>query len=227
MDFSVIVENLPFFMKGLKVTLELTLWTLVGGLILGTPLALARDARATLPRYLSIGLIEIIRGSPILMLIFWVYFLLPRVTNSAIDAYTAGLVALIVFNAAYSAEIIRAGIQSVDHGNLEAGRASGLNWLQIVGHIVLPQAFSNMKPALMSQVVMVYKTTSLVFIIGVIDLFRAATIVNNREFKSFEIYIFVALVYLIPSTIVSRWSRAMEMRRANRVGLARALKYEG
>jgi glutamate/aspartate transport system permease protein len=220
MDFSVIVNNLPFFMKGLGVTLELTALTLLGGLILGTPLAVARSAQARIPRYIAIVIIEIVRGSPILMLIFWVYFLLPRVIGTSIGAYTAGLVALVTFNAAYSAEIIRAGIQSVDRGNIEAGRATGLTWYQIVRYIILPQAFSNMKPALMSQAVMVYKTTSLIFVIGVVDFFRAATIVNNREFKSFEIFTFVALVYFIPCTIISRWSRGMEMRRAHRVPIA-------
>lgn len=220
MDFSVIVNNLPFFMKGLRVTLELTVLTLIGGLILGTPLALGRSAQSQIPRYISIAIIEVVRGSPILMLIFWVYFLLPRVIGMSVGAYTAGLIALVTFNAAYSAEIIRAGIQSVDRGNIEAGRSSGLSWLQIVRHIVLPQAFSNMKPALLSQAVMVYKTTSLIFVIGVVDFFRAATIVNNREFKSFEIFAFVALVYFIPCTIISRWSRSMEGRRVNRVAIA-------
>lgn len=220
MDFSVIANNLPFFMKGLRVTLELTALTLIGGLVFGTPLALGRSAQARIPRYLSIAIIEIVRGSPILMLIFWVYFLLPRVIGTPIGAYTAGAVALVTFNAAYSAEIIRAGIQSVDRGNIEAGRASGLTWLQIARYIVLPQAFANMKPALMSQAVMVYKTTSLIFVIGVIDFFRAATIVNNREFKSFEIFTFVALVYFIPCTVVSRWSRSMEARRARLVATA-------
>jgi glutamate/aspartate transport system permease protein len=217
MDFSVITNNASFFMKGLGVTLQLTALTLIGGLIVGTPLALGRSSHARVPRYLSIAVIEVVRGTPILMLIFWIYFLLPQVIGTAVSAYVAGLVALITFNAAYSAEIIRAGIQSVDRGNIEAGRASGMTWLQISRYIVLPQAFSNMKPALISQAVMVYKTTSLIFVIGVVDFFRAATIVNNREFKSFEIFAFVALVYFIPCTIISRWSRSMEARRRLRL----------
>jgi glutamate/aspartate transport system permease protein len=217
MDFSVIANNASFFMKGFGVTLQLTALTLIGGLIVGTPLALGRASHARLARYLSIVVIESIRGTPILMLIFWIYFLLPQVIGTSVSAYMAGLVALITFNAAYSAEIIRAGIHSVDRGNIEAGRASGLTWLQISRHIVLPQAFSNMKPALISQAVMVYKTTSLIFVIGVVDFFRAATIVNNREFKSFEIFTFVALVYFIPCTIISRWSRGMEARRRLRL----------
>ena len=217
MDYSVITNNISFFLKGFEVTLQLTALTLIGGLIVGTPLALGRSAQAKLPRYISIAVIEVVRGTPILMLIFWIYFLLPQVIGTAVNSYVAGLIALITFNAAYSAEIIRAGIQSVDRGNIEAGRASGLTRLQISRYIVLPQAFLNMKPALMSQAVMVYKTTSLIFVIGVVDFFRAATIINNREFKSFEIFAFVALVYFIPCTIISRWSRSMEERRRRRV----------
>lgn len=220
MDFSVITNNASFLLKGFGVTLQLTVLTLIGGLIVGTPLALGRSSHAKAPRYLSIAVIEVVRGTPILMLIFWIYFLLPQVIGTTVSAYMAGLVALITFNAAYSAEIIRAGIQSVDRGNIEAGHASGLTWLQISRHIVLPQAFSNMKPALMSQAVMVYKSTSLIFVIGVVDFFRAATIINNREFKSIEIFAFVAVVYFIPCTIISRWSRSMEARRRIRVSTA-------
>ena len=220
MHFSVIINNLPFFLKGFWVTVELTVLTLVGGLVIGTPLALGRSARQKAVCYLSLAIIETVRGTPILMLIFWIYFLLPRFIGMPVGAFTAGLVALVTFNAAYSAEIIRAGIQSVDRGNIEASRSSGLNWFQIARYIVLPQAFSNMKPALMSQAVMVYKTTSLVYVIGVIDFFRAAVIVNNREFKSFEIFAFVALVYFIPCTVLSRWSRSMEAHQTHRVAIA-------
>ena len=218
MDFQVIIRNLPFFLQGMQVTAELTVATVVGGLIFGIPLALGRDSHHRIPRYLCLALIEVIRGSPILMLIFWVYFLLPRVVGSYVDAYTAGLVALIIFNSGYSSEIIRAGLRSVSHGGVEAARSTGMNWIQIARYIVLPQAFTNMKPALISQAVLVYKTTSLVFVIGVIDVFRAATIVNNREFRSYEIFIFVALVYFIPSTLVSRYSRYLEQKRLSRVG---------
>ncbi|MBJ3777107.1 amino acid ABC transporter permease [Acuticoccus mangrovi] len=217
MNFSVITDNLYFLSTGLWTTVHLTVFTLIGGLLLGTPLALARASGHRVLRLPALLLIETIRGIPVLMLIFWIYFLLPHLVG-AVPAYTAGLVALIVFNTAYSAEIVRAGINSIDHGNVEAGRATGLNLVQILRHIVLPQAFANMTPALMSQAVMVYKTTSVVFVIGIVDLFRAATIVNNREFKPIEIFAFVALVYFIPCTIVSRYTRRIEIKRMIRHG---------
>ena len=218
MDLSVITNNWSFFASGLQTSAVLTVLTVLGGLVVGTPLAIARAAASPLARYPAMALIEIIRGVPILMLIFWVYFLLPRVIGMPVPAYGAGLIALVTFNAAYSAEIVRAGMRSVPIGQIEAGRASGLGRLHVFRFIVLPQAFANMTPALISQAVMVYKTTSLVFIIGVVDFFRAATIVNNREFKSLEIYLFVGLVYFVPSTVLSRLSRYIEHRRMARQG---------
>ena len=217
LSFSVISENMPFLLKGLWLTFELTFWTVTGGVVFGTPLAIARTSSQRILSYPATLIIEVLRGTPALMLIFWFYFLLPHIVGP-IPAYVAGLVALIAFNSAYTAEIIRAGIQAINRGVIEAGKASGLNTLQILRLIVLPQAFANMTPALISQAVMVYKTTSIVFIIGVVELFRAATIVNNREFKPFEIYIFVGLVYLIPSTLLSRCARWLELRRLSSRG---------
>jgi len=221
-DAAVITNNLTFFGAGLRTTAELTLATVVGGLVFGTPLAVARASAQPWFKYPALAFIEVVRGIPILMLIFWIYFLLPRLLGTAVPNYVAGLVALIIFNAGYSAEIVRAGITAVPIGQVEAGISSGLNRLQVLRHIVLPQAFAHMTPALINQIVMVYKTTSLVFIIGVVDFFRAATIINNREFKSLEIYLFVGLVYLIPSTILSRYSRHIERNRMQRQGAVHA-----
>jgi len=187
LDLAVITKNLPFFWTGLRTTFGLTIATVIGGLLLGTPLAVARSSSKPWLRYPALAFIEVVRGVPILMLIFWIYFLLPRLLGTAVPSYIAGLVALVIFNAGYSAEIVRAGMNAVPHGQIEAGVTSGLNRLQVLWHIVLPQAFAHMTPALINQIVMVYKTTSLVYIIGVVDFFRAATILDNREFKSLEI----------------------------------------
>jgi glutamate/aspartate transport system permease protein len=219
MDFSVIPRNLPYFWEGFLVTCQLTLLAFIGGLVIGTPLAVARASKRALPRYASLVLIEAVRGTPVLLLIFWIYFMLPVVFGIHLGAYAAGLAALTIFSAVYSAEIVRAGIQAVSFGHIEAGRASGLGGVTILRDIVLPQAFANMTPALISQAVMMYKTSSLVFVLGVVDLFRAATIIDAREYKSIEIYLFVGLIYLVPSTVFSRLSRRLERRRAIRLGL--------
>ena len=206
---ALLSDNFSFLLRGFLVTLELTFWSFVGGMLLATPLAIARSSEKAILRYPAMIVIDVLRGTPALMLVFWFYFMLPRFFGP-LPAFTSGLIALIAFNASYSAEIIRAGIQSVGKGLVEAGRSSGLSETSILRHIVLPQAFSNMAPALVNQTVMLYKTTSIVFVIGVVDLFRAATIINNREFKPFETFILVGLIYFIPSTIVSRLNRKFE-----------------
>jgi His/Glu/Gln/Arg/opine family amino acid ABC transporter permease subunit len=214
MDARVITDNWPLFMRGLRRTGELTVVTVIAGTVGGTLLALTRRASSRAVRYAAGLFVETVRATPPIMLIFWFYFLVPRLVGQAIDGVAAGLLALVLFNCAYTAEIVRAGIQGIPAGQAEAARASGLAPWRVMRHIVLPQAFDNMTPALINQAVMVFKTTSLVYIIGVIDFFRAATLVNNRVFRPYEIYLFVGLVYLIPATLFSQLSRALEKRRA-------------
>jgi His/Glu/Gln/Arg/opine family amino acid ABC transporter permease subunit len=213
MDYRVIVDNWPLFMRGLRKTAELTVLTVILGTIGGTLLAIARLSTRRAVSYGATLFIETVRATPPIMLIFWFYFLLPRLVG-AIEGVTAGLLALVFFNAAYTAEIVRAGMQAVPKGQVEAARASGLPGWRVLRHIVLPQAFDTMTPALINQAVMVFKTTSLVYIIGVIDFFRAATLINNSVYRPYEVYTFVGLVYLVPATLFSRLSRMLERQRA-------------
>lgn len=213
MDYRVIVENWSLFMRGLQRTAELTVLTVILGTVGGTLLAIARLAANRAVRYSATFFIETVRATPAIMLIFWFYFLVPRLIG-AIEGVIAGLLALVFFNSAYTAEIVRAGIQAVPKGQVEAARASGLPSWRVLRHIVLPQAFDSMTPALINQAVMVFKTTSLVYIIGVIDFFRAATLINNSVYRPYEVYTFVGLVYLIPATVFSRLSRMLEKQRA-------------
>ena len=129
------------------------------------------------------------------MVIFWVFFLIPILTGRPVGAITAALVALVAFNSSYMAEVIRAGIQSVPRGLVEAARCSGLTYRHCMWHVVLPIATKNILPALISRLVALVMGTSLVYIIGVTEFFRAATNINNRVFRPYEIYFFVALVY--------------------------------
>ena len=213
MDYRVIVDYWPLFMRGLQRTAELTVLTVILGTVGGTLLAIARLAANQPVRYAATFFIETVRATPAIMLIFWFYFLLPRLVG-AIEGVAAGLLALVFFNCAYTAEIVRAGMQAVSKGQVEAARASGLPGWRVLRHIVLPQAFDSMTPALINQAVMVFKTTSLVYIIGVIDFFRAATLINNSVYRPYEVYTFVGLVYLIPATVFSRLSRMLEKQRA-------------
>ena len=209
--FTVIRENFAFFMRGLLLTFELTLLIMVLGMISGLVLALMRHSHTWYLRYPSMLAIEAVRGTPVIMLVFWFFFLIPAFLGPT-PAIVSGVTALVIFNAGYIAEIVRGGINSVDAGQVEAARSTGMNSWYTNRHIVLPQALQNMTPALINQAVMLFKTTSILFIIGVIEFFRVAVMVNNREFASYEIFLFVGIVYLIPTTILSRYSRVLESR---------------
>jgi His/Glu/Gln/Arg/opine family amino acid ABC transporter permease subunit len=211
-DLAVIVDNLGYMMQGLRVTIMLAVTGMTAALVLGTLLGLARLSTAPLLSYPAVVYIEVMRSTPLLLLIFWLIFFLPRLVGTALDALSSGLLALVLFYASHVAEIIRAGIQSIPRGQREAGLASGLGYRQTMQYIVLPQAIRNMVPALVSRFVSLFMSTSLTYIIGVVEFFRAATIVNNREFRSMEIFTFVALVYFACCFGISRFGRWCERR---------------
>jgi His/Glu/Gln/Arg/opine family amino acid ABC transporter permease subunit len=214
MDFAVVARNLPYMLNGLWLTIVISLVSMTGSLAGGVVLAVLRRSRI-LPFYgPAVLYIELIRSTPLLMVIFWFYFLLPVVTGQNLAPLAAGIVAMIAFQSAYVAEIVRAGIQSVQRGQLEAALATGLSYLAAMRHVVLPQALRNMLPALVARFVALFKSTSLLYIIGVIEFFRAATIVNSREFRSEEIFLFVAALYFCCGSTISYLGRRLERRLA-------------
>jgi polar amino acid transport system permease protein len=141
--------------------------------------------------------IDVLRSAPLLLIIFWFIFFLPRFTGISVSPYNAGLIALVAYFSTHVAEIMRAGIQAVPRTQTEAGLGSGLSRWQVYTYVVLPQAVKHMIPALISRFVALIMGTSLTYIVGVIEFFRAATIVNNREYASIQIYAFVAVVYFV------------------------------
>lgn len=215
-DLGVIAENLPYMMRGLWITITLAVIGMGFALVLGTLLGLGRLSSLPLLSYPALLYIEVMRSTPLLMVIFWLIFFLPRISGTALDPVTSGLCALVLFYSTHVAEIIRAGIQSIPRGQREAGLATGLGYRQTMQHIVLPQAIRNMVPALVSRFVSLFMSTSLTYIIGVVEFFRAATIVNNREFRSMEIFTFVALVYFICCYVISQFGRWCERRLGSR-----------
>jgi ABC-type amino acid transport system permease subunit len=146
------------------------------------------------------------------MVIFWFWFIIPNLMRISLPEYGIALTAFVVFEAAYLAEIVRAGIQSVARGQVEAANATGLSDRQTMRHIVLPQALRNMIPALVTQFIVLLKDTSLASIIGYIDLTKAAQIVNNREIRPFELYLFIAVIYWSVSYAMSRYAQRLERR---------------
>lgn len=194
---DVILPNLPYLMKGLKTTIVLSLSAMALSLVFGTALCAARRSRWPLLNLPARIYIDVLRSAPLLLIIFWFIFFLPRFTGVSVEPYSAGLIALVAYFSTNVAEIMRAGIQAVPRTQSEAGLGTGLNRWHVYRFVVLPQAVKNMIPALISRFVALIMGTSLTYIIGVIEFFRAATIVNNREYASVQIYAFVAVVYFV------------------------------
>ena len=220
MDFQVIIDNFQFlFVQGFLGfgdfaggTLRLAIPAIVLGFLLGIIVGLGRLAQTSWIRLLATTYVEFFRGVPLVMVIFWFWFIVPNALGVSVPEYGVALAAFVVFEAAYLAEIVRAGIQSVSQGQLEAAAATGLPRRQTLRHIVLPQALRNMIPALVTQFIVLLKDTSLASIIGYIDLTKAAQIVNNREIRPFELYLFIALIYWLSSYGMSRYARNLERR---------------
>ncbi len=156
--------------------------------------------------------VEFFRGVPLVMVIFWIWFIIPQLLRMPIPEYGVALTAFVIFEAAYFGEIVRAGIQSVPRGQAEAATAVGLTRPQAMRFIVLPQALRNMVPSLVTQMIVLFKDTSLASIIGYVDLTKAAQIVNSREIRPFELYLFIAVVYWICTYSMSRVASRYERR---------------
>jgi polar amino acid transport system permease protein len=219
-DIGVIVNNFNFLIVqgfiGLGAftggTLRLALPAIIFGFILGVFIGLSRLARSPWIRIPATVYIEFFRGVPLVMVIFWFWFIIPLFLGKSLPEYGVALTAFAVFEAAYLAEIVRAGIQSVPRGQVEAATATGLTHRQTMYHVILPQALRNMIPALVTQFIVLLKDTSLASIIGYVDLTKAAQIVNNREIRPFELYLFIAVVYWLCSYGMSRYARSLERR---------------
>ncbi len=222
LDLRVIVDNLPFLIGqgffGIGAftggTLRLAVPAIVLGFLLGIFVGLARLAPTAWIRGPAAVYVEVIRGVPLVMVIFWFWYILPQVVRRPIPEYGVALTAFVIFEAAYFGEIVRAGVQSVPRGQVEAARALGLSGAQSLRHVVLPQALRNMVPALVTQMIVLFKDTSLASIIGYVDLTKAAQIVNNREIRPFELYLFIAVVYWTCTYSMSRLARRLERRLA-------------
>jgi His/Glu/Gln/Arg/opine family amino acid ABC transporter permease subunit len=195
-------------------TLRLAIPAIVLGFVLGILVGLARLARAPWLHVPATVYVEFFRGVPLVMVIFWFWFILPQLLGLAIPEYGIALVAFVIFEAAYFGEIVRAGVQSVPRGQVEAATAVGLTGAQTMRHVVLPQALRNMVPSLVTQMIVLFKDTSLASIIGYVDLTKAAQIVNNREIRPFELYLFIAVVYWLCTYSMSRVARRFENRTA-------------
>jgi glutamate/aspartate transport system permease protein len=220
-DFEVIQRSLPYlFREGMTFTLTLTALAMTGGIFFGTLLALMRLSRFTWLSYLAGGYVNLMRSVPLVLVIFWFYFLMPYIgawmigakEPVRVGAFLSALVTFTMFEAAYYCEIMRAGIQSIPRGQVWSGYALGLNYWQTMARIVLPQAFHNMLPVLLTQTIILFQDTSLVYVISATDFFGAASKIANRDYRLVEMYTFVALVYFIISYGLSSLVKGLQDR---------------
>ncbi len=196
--------------KGLITTLEISVYATFLGLIIGLFAGLGRISNNPLAKGLSTVYVEIIRGTPLLVQIFVFYFFLGTVLQ--FDRMSAGVMALAVFTGAYVAEIVRAGIQSIHTGQMEAARSLGMNYFQAMGYIILPQAFKRILPPLAGQFISLIKDSSLVSIIAITDLTKAGREIITSTFATFEIWFTVAALYLVLTFSLSMIVRYIERR---------------
>ncbi len=219
-DFDVIERALPYLWQGMLFSLGLTALAMIGGIVLGTLLALMRLSGYALISAPASAYVNLLRSTPLILVIFWFYFLVPLAMKMLSgDAYATGigpfysaLIAFTMFEAAYYCEIIRAGIQSVPRGQVHAAYALGLTYWQAMGRIVLPQAFRNMIPILLTQGIILFQDTSLVYVVGLTDFMGAASKVAQRDGRLVEMYLFAALVYFILCFGASLFVKRLQVR---------------
>ncbi|MGA2551466.1 MAG: amino acid ABC transporter permease [Burkholderiaceae bacterium] len=211
-DLGVIENTWRYlFLVGMAFTVKLTLVAMTGGVLLGTLLAMARLSSLRLVSFVSGGYVNLIRSVPLVLVIFWFYFLVPYIgawligSNEPIKVgdYTSAVITFILFEAAYYCEIMRAGIRSVQRGQLDAGYALGMTYWQMMGNVVLPQAFRNMIPLLLTQTIVLFQDVSLVYVLSITDFVGAADKIAHRDGRLTEMYLFVALVYFVLCYLLS------------------------
>ncbi|HBP64856.1 MAG TPA: nickel transporter [Desulfosporosinus sp.] len=210
------IDSIPILNKAAVLTLELTAVAVAIGVVIGLLMALARLSKSKVVRAAAIGYIDFFRGTPLLVQIFLVYFLAPKIfhwdTLPNNYQYFAGVLAMGLNSGAYIAEIFRAGIQSIDRGQSEAARSLGMAHSQSMRYVILPQAFKRVIPPLGNEFIALLKDSSLLSIIAIQELFYSGKIIVGRTFQPIPMYITVALYYLVMTQLISQWVSYMERR---------------
>lgn len=197
LDFNVVVRNLPYLWEGLKLSFLLAGLAIAGGMVLGAMLAVLRMSSVRPVAWAAAAYVNFFRSVPLILVIFWFYFLVPLVLGRATGPFVSALIAFTLFETAYYCEIIRAGVQSIPHGQVAAGRASGMSGFQALRHIVMPQALRNMAPVLLTQSIILFQDTSLVYVVTLRDFMTSVSTVANQELRLVELYLFAAVVYFV------------------------------
>jgi glutamine transport system permease protein len=207
-----IIESLPMLWDGLKMTLYIFAIAIVLGFLIGLIMALLRLAPIKVLNWIAKIFVDAIRGTPFIVQLFFIYFGLNSFSWVSLDNVWAGIVTVAINAGAYFAEIIRAGIQSIDKGQTEAARSLGLNQSQNMRYIILPQAFRRMLPTITNQAIISLKDTSLLSIIGVADLTQRGRVIVSATFEPFTIYLALGVMYFIIIYLLSLLSSYLERR---------------
>jgi len=194
-NWSVIPQNLPLFLEGVRLTLTISALSLILSLPIGIFAGLCRVSRNRVIAFLSACYVEFFRGVPLLVLLIWIFFVLGRFLR--LGAYWSAIVGLAIFSGAFVAEVVRAGIQAVPKGQMEAARASGMTYIQAMKLVILPQAIRKVLPPLASQFIILIKDSSLVSVISVVDLTLIGKNLVATTFRSLEVWSFIALLYFV------------------------------
>ena len=220
-DFEVIQRSLPYlFKEGMVFTLTLTAIAATGGIVFGTALAMMRLSALKSVSMLAGGYVNLMRSVPLVLVIFWFFFLVPYIgawiigarEPIRVGAFLSAAITFTMFEAAYYCEIMRAGIQSVARGQVWAGYALGLDYWLTMGKIVLPQAFRNMLPVLLTQTIILFQDTSLVYAIGAYDLLKGFETVGRNFNRPVETYLVAALVYFVICFSLSQLVRKLQQK---------------
>ena len=212
MNFELMVQAMPLLLTGAVVTVKITALSVFLGILIGLFVGIARISTFKIVHLAAAVYVDFLRGTPLLVQIFLVYFALPVLTGQRIDPFVAAIAACSINSSAYVAEIFRAGIQSIDAGQMEAGRSLGMTWTQTMRYIIVPQAARRVIPPLGNEFIALLKDSSLVSVIGFEELTRRGQLIIARTYASLEIWICVAIIYLVMTVSISRLVSWLERR---------------
>ena len=215
--FNAVFGNLSYLLIGFLTNVQLAACALVGGIFLGMLVGLGRiSKRKWIYRPVTIY-VDFLRNIPLILVIFWFYFVMPIIAGRPLDAFVSAVISFIVFEATYFGEIFRAGYQSISRDLVNAAYSTGLTYWQTVRYIMVPIAFRRMLPSMITQSIITFQDTSLAYVIGLQEMVRRTSIVDSIEVRSIQLYSFVAFLFFVVCFAGSRVSRYYEEkgRRAN------------
>lgn len=212
LNFSFLSKYYMFFLNGAKFTIILAIFTVLFGVVLGVVLALMRISKNKPLNFVSAAYVEFIRGTPLMVQLFIIYYALPNMIGVNLPDMVSAILALAVNSSAYVSEIIRAGIQAVDKGQMEAARSLGMPYGMAMRYIIIPQAIKNILPALGNEFIVVIKESSIVSVIGIHELMYNADTVRGNTFRAFEPLIIAAFMYFIMTFTLSKLMGRFERR---------------